>query len=1065
MIEKNELLHSFNNKNEELEYYKSKYESFFKELLKYQLKVRSLENSNNQLREKVSNYLNINSSKNSNNSEANFLTPSEFKNLWEYIIKTELIETFDFCINEYILIANLCQDIMLLVYEECKQNINNKFIEVLNCLNLEKISRDKREEIYRNFLPFFRDNFNKIFIFSDDFSKTINSKLLLIIKEYDYKRDIIDKNLVEEGEKDENNDDINTIYINKIREKINLNNFSNLIKSFYKICIYMILHEPPLNFDLVKYKKRKLKYFYFNNNDFINVDGFIKENSPCIMLLSAPLIRNKFNFHNLRAPAYLVYNENKEIIDKCQKKNNKDKEIENLDIEKLIKYDKMDNENIYNNINNNNKTFEDNHKKIKNKKESPSNNKILNDSSSNKAYMKINQNIIKNNALYNNPIKFKEKQLKIKYDTKIKANNSTNKSSKSTKINEITNSNSFDSKILYIVSQPNKISKNNNHNKTILPQNYLNNKDNINSYSNNIKKKKYSLSSSTGNIGVQIKKNHKDDNKEVNNIKKNNAQNEQNIYDIIMGNLNKLKETKLKEYYINNKKKNGTKNKNSKYCIKNRIYTNIKNLPYTANNRMIIKKKEIINSNSQQLDLIFDKKISTSPNNLFKSYETYNESTDVNYPPSPKNEKYKNYNSFTHLLKFSKINPISSLSTPIVTWQCTTANNNLVLKGIKNIVDNNITKKKISKNSSNNINYRTNNKININNVSNANSNHSSNVTKNNFNRSSNRKKYISYIKNNENKSEIKERFSLNNYLNTNNISNSKQNMNNNNQRSSNVIKSNNNSQKNKKIQRKFIKNSIIISEGNNYSQKCYNCKKINNNIKNKNNNLNNNRHKNNNNNNGDDKNTKIKKTNNYITFNNKKSKENIYYNNNYNDESNLFRFSPNNTFVQKTINKSTSPENKYLKNKNNKHYINDINEKNNALLNRNSNTTLYNNYFTSENDNNLSSKNNIQQSIIETKKIKRKVSNYNNNVYKKNYIKNNKKEKSKHKEHKEKVIKYIKSIKLINKYTTTNKNGEGDVNQNILGLNHLYKKSKYNVQNPINSLTKEKYAKTEENNK
>ena len=154
MIQKNEQLNYFNNKKEELEYYKSKYESFFKELVKYQLKVKSLENSNIKLREKISNYLNLNSAK-KNNTQTNFLTPSEFKKLWEYFIKTELIESFDFCINEYILIANLCQDIMLLVYEECNNNINNKFTEVLNCLNLSKISKDKKKDIFNHFLPFF----------------------------------------------------------------------------------------------------------------------------------------------------------------------------------------------------------------------------------------------------------------------------------------------------------------------------------------------------------------------------------------------------------------------------------------------------------------------------------------------------------------------------------------------------------------------------------------------------------------------------------------------------------------------------------------------------------------------------------------------------------------------------------------------------------------------------------------------------------------------------------------------------------------------------------------------
>ena len=1060
MIEKNEHHHNFNNKNEELEYYKSKYESFFKELVKYQLKVKSLENSNNRLREKVSNYLNINSSKNTNNCESNFLTVSEFKKLWEYIVKTELIETFDFCINEYILIANLCQDIMLLVYEECKQYINNKFIEVLNCLNLGKISKDKREEIYSNFLPFFRDNFNKIFVFSDNFSETINSKLLLIIKEYDYNRDIINENTIETEEKDENNKDINANYISKLKEKINQNNFNNLIKSFYKICIYMILHEPPLNFDLEQYSKRKLKYFYFNNYDFINVDGFIKEKDPCIMLLSAPLIRNKFNFHNLRAPSYLVYNANKEIIDECQKKKNEEeKDMENMDNEKLMEFEGTNDE--YIDDNKKNKTFEGKYIKINNRKDSPINNKILDESSSNKIHMKSSQNIIKSNAVYNNSIKFKDKKSKVKNDINILTNHSTNKTSKSSKINEIS-SNSIDSKILYIVSQPNKIKTNSKCNQTTLVQNYINNKGNTNSNSNyNIKKKnnkyKYSLSSSTGNIGVEIKKKNADNNKEGNN-KKNNPQNDETIYGIIMENLNKLKETKLKEYYINNKNKNATKNKNSNYCIKNHIYTNIKNMPYTTNNRMTIRKNNhTSNTNSNHLDLILNKKISLSPSNLFKSNESYNNSTDVNYPSSPKNEKYKNYNSFTHLLKFSNMNSISSSNKPIISSQGSTTYNNLVLKGIKNIFETNINKSKNIKNSCNNINYIMNHKIN-NNVANINSNHSSNVTKNNFNPISNRKKYISYNTKNENKSELKERHSLNNYLsNKSNTSNSKQKTYNNNQRNSNIIKNKNNSQKNKKMQKKIIKNSIIISEGNIYNQKYYNCKKINNNIKNKNANLNNNRHKNNN-----ISNNKIKKTNNYITYNyNIKNKENIYYSNNFNEESNMFKFSLNNTYVQKTINKSTSPESNYLNNNNNN--LNDINEQNNILLHRNSNTTLYNNYFTSERENNLSTNKNNQKSFHEAKKTKRKISNNNYNTNTNNYIKNNK---SKMNKHKENVIKYIKSIKLVNKYRTTNKKREGEINnQSILGLNQIYKNSKYNLQKPINSLPMEKYVKTEENNK
>ena len=59
-------------------------------------------------------------------------------------MKTDLIEVFDFCISEYNLISNLCQDIMLIIYEETKNIINYKFEDILKCVNLEKITSKDR---------------------------------------------------------------------------------------------------------------------------------------------------------------------------------------------------------------------------------------------------------------------------------------------------------------------------------------------------------------------------------------------------------------------------------------------------------------------------------------------------------------------------------------------------------------------------------------------------------------------------------------------------------------------------------------------------------------------------------------------------------------------------------------------------------------------------------------------------------------------------------------------------------------------------------------------------------
>ena len=871
----------------------------------------------------------------------------------------------------------------------------------------------------------------------------------------------------------------------------------------------MLLHEPILTFDLAKYTHRKLKYFYFNKNDFINVDGFINENSPCIMLLSAPLLKNKFNFHNLKAPTYIVNKPDKTIFDECEKNKNiiienNQNHIINSDIINQLE----DIKDEYINDNKINKTFEEklsnNNSYNSNNKKSPINHKILNYINPNNYYIKSSQNNIKTNGVYNNINKNininNQKNLK-KNDNKIKLNNN---SIDKPKIDEI-KSNSIDSKILYKISPPNTIANKNCPNPADIAKNYFNNLDKT----KNVYQKKYTnayfLSSSTGNIGLGIKDKN-ENNKENNNIniaKKNNnfknLQNDQSIIDVIVGNLNKLKETKLKEYYnINNrnKNKNGVRNKNSKYCIKNHIYSNIKNIPNTTNNRMINKKNNYNHSNSQHYDLLLDKKISPSPSKLFKSYDINNDSSEIINIPSPKNEKTKNYNSFTHLLKFSNMISKSSVNTQILSPQ-NNVYNNLVLKGIKNNFENN---PKI-KNSTNNIRFNTNYKMNFINNSNSynNSIHNSTVNRNNFNPLSNRKKYISFIipneHNNQNKSEIKERCSMYNYQkmdiknkSKNNSSISNKPKYNNCQRHTNVA-NNINPKKNKKLQKKIIKNNILISEGI-FNQKYFNnfnCKKINNNeIHNKNIDLNNkNNYKNTNsknnskiNNNNNNK-LNLKKNNiNYTMYknnsnNNIKIKEPIYFNNNpLNEESNLFKFSPNNTFIQKTINKSSSPEKNYsTKNKNIIKESKDNN--NNILYHRNSNTTLYNNYFiTSESDNNISS-NKTNQLSYQVKKTKRKVSNLNNqpkqnkqnNIYTNNYKNNHKNKMNKHKE---KVIKYIKSINIINninKYgTNINKGASGNIiNQNIFGLKQIYKNNKYSFQKTINSMPMEIYIKTEDN--
>ena len=167
-----ESIKYFSNSKEELEFYKNTYKSNIEELTSCKSKIKVLENINNKLKEKITQAISSVTAENNDTSKV-FFTHNEFKKLWESIIQTELIDSFDFCIKEYKLISYLCQDIILLVYEETKKVIEIKFLDILKCLNLSKTSKDKKESLYNKILPFFRDNFTNIFKFNEENIKNV----------------------------------------------------------------------------------------------------------------------------------------------------------------------------------------------------------------------------------------------------------------------------------------------------------------------------------------------------------------------------------------------------------------------------------------------------------------------------------------------------------------------------------------------------------------------------------------------------------------------------------------------------------------------------------------------------------------------------------------------------------------------------------------------------------------------------------------------------------------------------------------------------------------------------
>ncbi len=183
------------------------------------------------------------------------------------------------------------------------------------------------------FRNLFQDNFNLIFTLTNEIYETIINSLKIQVnnyKEFELKNDL---------EKD-------------IDNKV----FKNLIEAEFKLCIYMILHDPILTFNIEKYDKRELNYFYNNKLEHIVIEGFGK-NDPSLVILNPPLLKNKFAYQGIKPAVYIISNPDQFIKDIC------DKNQASLEASKLNKSNKNSSDKIFEidkNItgNSNKETFE-----------------------------------------------------------------------------------------------------------------------------------------------------------------------------------------------------------------------------------------------------------------------------------------------------------------------------------------------------------------------------------------------------------------------------------------------------------------------------------------------------------------------------------------------------------------------------------------------------------------------------------------------------------------------------------------------------------------------------------
>ena len=158
---------TFDNPQDELNYYKSNNIRVNNENNKLEAQIKKLEAENQVLKEKI-----IKSSKNNNNTSIQFFLPSEFKSLWETIVKTELMEALDPYIEDYIFISNITQDLFLIIYNTTEDLIHLKIKSIYDCLGIKsKRFEDNFEKVLETFMTFFQENYEDIFTLTAEIIK------------------------------------------------------------------------------------------------------------------------------------------------------------------------------------------------------------------------------------------------------------------------------------------------------------------------------------------------------------------------------------------------------------------------------------------------------------------------------------------------------------------------------------------------------------------------------------------------------------------------------------------------------------------------------------------------------------------------------------------------------------------------------------------------------------------------------------------------------------------------------------------------------------------------------
>ena len=585
---------------------------------------------------------------NVSNSSTSFPWPEEFKNKWESLIKTMIMDTFENISFKSVLLMRTINIILKIIYEISKNKIKEKIIELLQCLNIKSKSDEVIKKFFNKYQKIlFQNYFNSLFIINDESI----SKIISQIKDEFY------------------SNKYNQIFsqedINNIKLDISSKNMLPFIKELFYLCLFMNINIPQLTIKT----NLDINYKYFNKNNYINIEGFANDGDICLIIINPPMIKPNMPFMGIKPVVCIIENPSKEIISLCEQqkimkiRREQSKSFCSFSNNKLLLH-KANSNNQNNNENKKMNGYNINTKDNKIIKKNSAqlingcntNNSSTTDGTTNRDRVGIGHNLSSNifEMKLNNDISNIRKL--SNNNNRIIVNKYSSLKMVDIQINEQQNKrNNF----LY---QNNNEYKSKSSDREI--QNKINNQNKDNEYHNNC-----NIKNNLNNLYCNQKQIQK-----INNIKNKNLNKESNIiknyyyndYNMRNNNLYKEPNKKMNSFSnnIDNKKINNCANK-----IENYINSNISSIDKDSiNNTYKLKitqninkdKKNIYNNRNYKLDINYHINNHTNINplmNSLKDYSTYlqlqeNQNSIVNYNL----EKSRNNNIIKDEFKYNILN-------------------------------------------------------------------------------------------------------------------------------------------------------------------------------------------------------------------------------------------------------------------------------------------------------------------------------------------------------------------------------------------------------------------------